>query len=75
MNIKMDLIPTYIIVCMCVSSCSIDKKIVHCCFYIDKIKDKKPHHAQQFLDLLLETYLLSFWPNFFLLLFVSYSKQ
>ena len=33
--------PTYIIVCVCVSSCSIDKKIAHCCFYIDKIKNKK----------------------------------
>ena len=39
--------PTYIIVCVCgcvcVSSCSIDKKIAHCCFYIDKIKNKKTH--------------------------------
>ena len=55
--------PTYIIVCVCVSSNSTDKKIAHCCFYIDKIKDKKMHRAQQFLDVLLETYLLFFWPN------------
>ena len=36
---------TYKIVCVCISSCSIDKKIVHSCFSIDKIKDKEtaPH--------------------------------
>ena len=31
----------YIIVCVRISSCSIDKKIAHCCFSIDKIKNKK----------------------------------
>ena len=33
--------PTYIIICVCISPCSIDKKIAHCCFSIDKIKNKK----------------------------------
>ena len=39
--------PTYIIVCVCVcvSYCSIAKKIAHCCFYIDKIKNEKMQHA------------------------------
>ena len=32
--------PTYIIVCVCISSSFIDKKIVHCCFSIDDIKNK-----------------------------------
>ena len=40
--------PTYIIVCVCVSSNSIDKKIAHCCFYIDKIKNKKLHRTAIF---------------------------
>ena len=30
----------YHCLCVCVSSCSIDKKIAHCYFYIDKIKNK-----------------------------------
>ena len=45
LNIKMDMTPTYIIVCVCVSSNSVDKKISHCCSYIDKIKNKKLHRA------------------------------
>ena len=40
-NIKKNMNPTYIIVCVCISSCSIDKKIAHCCFYIDKIQKLK----------------------------------
>ena len=49
--------------CVCVSSCSVDNKIPHCCFSLDKMKNenlnqkKKMHHAQQFLNVLLETYL------------------
>ena len=36
--------PTYKIVCVCISSSSIDKKIMHCCFSInDKIKHKNTH--------------------------------
>ena len=40
---KKNITPTYKIVYVCISSVSIDKKIGHCCFYIDKIKNKKPH--------------------------------
>ena len=35
--------PTYIIVCVCISSCTIGKEIVHCCFYI--LRGKKAHPA------------------------------
>ena len=43
----MDMAPTYVIACVCLSSCSIDKKIAHCCFYIDKIKNKKIKNASR----------------------------
>ena len=33
------------------------KKIAHCCFSINKIKNKKTHCALKFLSILLETYL------------------
>ena len=51
-------LPTYLSVYVCISSCSIDKKLLHCCFSVDKVKNKKTHRALQFLDVLLETYLL-----------------
>ena len=45
--------------CLCVYFfMSINKKIAHCYFSIDKIKNKKPHRAYQFLDVLLKTYLI-----------------
>ena len=40
-NIKKNKRPKYIIVCVCMSSCSIFKKVVHCCFCINKIEHKK----------------------------------
>ena len=45
--------PTYIINCVCVSSCSIDKQIAYCCFYIDRIKNKKIALRIAVLDVLL----------------------
>ena len=42
--------------CFCISFYSIEKKIAHCCFSTDKIKNKNPHCAHQFLDELLETF-------------------
>ena len=46
-HIKTDRPPTYMygIVFVCISSCSVDKKIEHCCSTIDKIKNKKLHRA------------------------------
>ena len=35
--------PTLVIVCVSISSTSIDKKIEHFCFSIYKIKSKKQH--------------------------------
>ena len=40
-DIKKGMTPAYIIVCVCITSCSFDKKIAHCCFYCDEIKNKK----------------------------------
>ena len=42
--------PTYIIVCMCISSCSFDEKITQCCFLLINLKmekknQQKPHSA------------------------------
>ena len=54
-NIKKDMTPTYIIVCNL--SCSIDKKLRIAVFLLLKLKVKM-HRAEQFLDVLLETYLI-----------------
>ena len=58
------MIPTYIIVCMCTSSCSIDKEKCALSFSIDKIKNKKKRimHSSLYTTVL-ETYLIFFWPN------------
>ena len=49
---------------MCISSCSIDKKIAQYCVFINEIKNlkkkKKMHHTKHFLDALLDTHLI-FW--------------
>ena len=52
-------LPMAFFVCV-YSSCSVDKKIVHCCFSIDK-KKLKMCRALQCLDRLLETYLIFFF--------------
>ena len=40
MNIKKDMIPTYIIVCVYLLILLIKKNIVHCCVFTDKIINK-----------------------------------
>ena len=44
-NINKDRPPTDAFFCVCISSCSVDKKIAHCSFSIDKTKNKKVHLA------------------------------
>ena len=42
LDIEKDMTPyLYHSLCVCISSYSIDKKIAHCCFCIDRIKNKK----------------------------------
>ena len=38
--------PMYIFDLVCIFSCSVDKKIVHCCFSIDKMKKQKQTNKQ-----------------------------
>ena len=46
---------------LCISSCSIEKRIVHCRLYTDRIKNKnRIAHSSFWMPLLLETYLLFF---------------
>ena len=40
-NVKKNITPTYMIVCVCIYSCFIDKNIAHYCFSIDKNKIQK----------------------------------
>ena len=56
--------PTYGIVFVCISSCSGDKKIAHCCFSYDKMKTKQNKTKMHLAVFGWATGNILSWPNF-----------